>query len=415
LGALLLSSNALLTQHFHVVAHNCTLFLGLVLGRYAWLPLYLHKRCLVTGQCQLPICQELPHDYHKKKPEECGSSKFLDGQKPLFTVDVKLDSTVQSDDLYVQSFLLKGAEEVVYVPDGRANRGMSQLCIHNLRRGDQAAIHRHLHVILNLLFFVMTNATDADMRKDAFEALAYVVGLTAAKSRQDLETYVKYVFVNPQPKSGQAARPAFPELAHHMLITIQSYEESPKEHLKECHRVCKTQAWFFFEVILKSLAQELSGLKRGSTPRVNQKLPGNFVENTRLLCVELVNAFKQMSYNSIHKARATEFNVSLGHFLRDLLSLVDRGAVFSIIRDVFKALHQDAEERAFELQRTQLTGFCLDILSVLSTHEHFIALNLPLGNEHVQIRATGLTQEFCSAHYLVGLLLSEINMVLHSK
>ncbi len=73
---------------------------------YAWIPLNRIQR-QASGEHVLPVAQELPHDYNTAKVEDLKTAKWLDQGKPLFKVRIKLDSTVLSDDLYLQVSMIE--------------------------------------------------------------------------------------------------------------------------------------------------------------------------------------------------------------------------------------------------------------------------------------------------------------------
>lgn len=98
--------------------------------------------------------------------------------------------------------------------------------------------------------------------------------------------------------------------------------------------------------------------------------------------------------------RARQLLLTVGFFLRDLLSFADRGQCFLLIRTVFRSARLLALLAWLLLTRTfralrllhqpptpgivvtagELTAARLDILRVLGSHEHFVALNLPLAS-----------------------------------
>lgn len=131
-------------------------------------------------------------------------------------------------------------------------------------------------------------------------------------------------------------------------------------------------------------------------------------------------------------------NSSLAFFLHDLLSVMDRGFVFSLIRSYMKDVSSRMTTTIAE--SLPLWNLQLDFVRIVCSHEHFVALNLPSVNpswefHHLSgassptpsVRSTDsqssfiahsyssgtekthwadLTNEFRKRHFLVGLVLS---------
>ena len=96
-------------------------------------------------------------------------------------------------------------------------------------------------------------------------------------------------------------------------------------------------------------------------------------------------------------------SVSIALFLKDLLSVMDRGFVFQLIGSFITRLDP---RNAIK----NLTSSKFKALKILCSYEHFIPLNIPIIKELESV--TTVMSDFCDRHYLVGLLLDEVSACL---
>uniref|UniRef100_A0A665UKF5 Dedicator of cytokinesis 7 n=1 Tax=Echeneis naucrates TaxID=173247 RepID=A0A665UKF5_ECHNA len=174
------------------------------------------------------------------------------------------------------------------------------------------------------------------------------------------------------------------------------------------------QAWFFFELMVKSIIHHLYFTDRLESPRKN-RFPERFMDDiTALVSTILVE----------------RLNTSLAFFLNDLLSVMDRGFVFTLIRAYWKQV----STKLYTLQNPTLESLRLDFLRIVCSHEHYVTLNLPCSlltppaspspsvssssgfSTHVQDQKIAnmfeLSVPFREQHYLAGLVLSELSVIL---
>uniref|UniRef100_A0A8C4WTC3 Dedicator of cytokinesis 6 n=1 Tax=Gopherus evgoodei TaxID=1825980 RepID=A0A8C4WTC3_9SAUR len=120
------------------------------------------------------------------------------------------------------------------------------------------------------------------------------------------------------------------------------------------------QAWFFFRLVGKSMALHLHQAEKLEAPR-RLRFPSRFVDDV----AALVGAV------SI-EILVERLNSSLAFFLNDLLSLMDRGFVFSLIRLYYKQLSAAGAQNP-----PALVALRVDFLRIVCSHEHYVSLNLP--------------------------------------
>uniref|UniRef100_A0A8B9QRY4 Dedicator of cytokinesis 10 n=1 Tax=Apteryx owenii TaxID=8824 RepID=A0A8B9QRY4_APTOW len=153
-------------------------------------------------------------------------------------------------------------------------------------------------------------------------------------------------------------------------------------------------SWFFFAVILKSMAQHLVDTNKTKVSRT-QRFPESFQTELDMLVMVLADHVLWKYKDALEETRNA--NHSTARFLKRCFTFMDRGFVFKMVNNYIsmfgtgdsKTLHQ----------------FKFDFLQEVCHHEHFIPLCLP-------IRSYTLTNEFCRKHFLIGVLLREVGFAL---
>uniref|UniRef100_A0A6Q2ZMA1 Dedicator of cytokinesis 7 n=1 Tax=Esox lucius TaxID=8010 RepID=A0A6Q2ZMA1_ESOLU len=186
------------------------------------------------------------------------------------------------------------------------------------------------------------------------------------------------------------------------------------------------QAWFFFELMVKSIIHHLYFTDRLESPRKN-RFPERFMDDI----TALVNVTSDPVFLYNQDLELVErLNTSLAFFLNDLLSVMDRGFVFSLIKTYWKQV----STKLYALQNHTLESLRLDFLRIVCSHEHYVTLNLPCSlltppaspspsvssssgfSTHVQDQKIAnmfeLSVPFREQHYLAGLVLSELAVIL---
>uniref|UniRef100_A0A674DWM0 Dedicator of cytokinesis 7 n=1 Tax=Salmo trutta TaxID=8032 RepID=A0A674DWM0_SALTR len=190
------------------------------------------------------------------------------------------------------------------------------------------------------------------------------------------------------------------------------------------------QAWFFFELMVKSIIHHLYFTDRLESPRKN-RFPERFMDDITALVSTIWVALSRLKPDPVFLFNqdlelVERLNTSLAFFLNDLLSVMDRGFVFSLIKTYWKQLYM--------LQNPTLESLRLDLLRIVCSHEHYVTLNLPCSlltppaspspsvssssgfSTHAQDQKIAnmfeLSVPFREQHYLAGLVLSELAVIL---
>ncbi|XP_067089899.1 dedicator of cytokinesis protein 7-like isoform X7 [Osmerus mordax] len=192
------------------------------------------------------------------------------------------------------------------------------------------------------------------------------------------------------------------------------------------------QAWFFFQLMVKSMTHHLFLSSRMDLPR-RQRFPDRFVDDIAALVCAISADIASRYHKDVELVE--RLNCSLAFFLNDLLSLMDRGFVFNLIRTYYK---QIANKLHTAQNPSTLTALRMDFCRIVCSHEHYVTLNLPCStvsppaspspstssttsqssafSNMVQDQGVAsmfeLSVPFRQQHFLSGLLLSELSLIL---
>uniref|UniRef100_A0A8C8SQK4 Dedicator of cytokinesis 6 n=1 Tax=Pelusios castaneus TaxID=367368 RepID=A0A8C8SQK4_9SAUR len=192
------------------------------------------------------------------------------------------------------------------------------------------------------------------------------------------------------------------------------------------------QAWFFFQLMVKSMALHLHLAGKLEAPR-RLRFPSCFVDDVAAL-VGSVSAEIASRYQKDGEL-VERLNSSLAFFLNDLLSLMDRGFVFGLIRSYYK---QIGNRLPSAQNPSSLVALRMDFLRIICSHEHYVSLNLPwrspsppaspspsvssatsqgsaFSSPAQDPRVAGmfeLSAPFRRQHFLAGLVLTELALIL---
>lgn len=194
-----------------------------------------------------------------------------------------------------------------------------------------------------------------------------------------------------------------------------------------------TNSWLLFELIVKGMVEHLEQLRL-----LNAGRKGRFSAQMHDDLLSLVEGIAR-KISDLHCSDAVKnaqsLNASLAFFLFDLLSIMDRGFVFGLIKSYYNVLRQKI------VTVPDLVHYKLDLLRIVCSHEHYVALNLPFATPYTVLSApcsptasvnsnnsqnsflnallsndnalyAELSQEFRQQHFLAGLVLTELAQVL---
>uniref|UniRef100_A0A670ZWZ2 Dedicator of cytokinesis 8 n=1 Tax=Pseudonaja textilis TaxID=8673 RepID=A0A670ZWZ2_PSETE len=358
---------------------------------YSWLPILLTDR-LQTGHYCLPVAlDKLPANYSmhsaEKVPPQSPPIKWVEGHKGVFNMEVQGISSVHTQDNHLEKFfiLCHALECQVTFPIRVLNEKiteaslehelkLSMICLNSSRL--EPLVH-FLHLVLDKLFQLFVQpmliaGQTANFSQFAFESVVAIVNsLHNSKDlSQDqhgrnclLASYVYYVFRLPEVqrdfvKLGMVAASCYLYLQSRTTSSsnpdIAGIQNAPDEEVKN---IMSSKVR---EEYVKSMAQYVDNVRKQDVPRKG-RFSNRFKDDIRTI-VSVVT--------SEESEQAEKINISLAFFLYDLLSLMDRGFVFNLIKNYCNQLSNKMSNIPV------LLSMRLEFLQILCSHEHYLNLNL---------------------------------------
>ncbi|XP_048826602.1 dedicator of cytokinesis protein 9-like isoform X4 [Brienomyrus brachyistius] len=364
----------------------------------AWLPLLKDGRVVMSEQ-QVPVAASLPAGYLGYQESSCKHSgpeiKWVDGGKPLFKVSTHLVSTIYTQDQHLHNFFHHCQSSRSASP---ASGGELVKFLKSLHAMEGHVMVQFLPTILNQLFRVLTSASHEDVAVNVTKVMIHVVSQCHEEGLEHyLRSYVKYVFKT-EPYTDTTLRTIHEELAKAMTVILK-----PSTDFLTSNKLLK-YSWYFFEALIKSMAQFLIESGKVKLPR-NQRFSVSFHHTLETMVNLLTPHITQKYKDNLDAARSA--NHSLAVFIKRCFTFMDRGFVFKQINTYINCFLPGDAKTLFE--------FKFDFLRVICNHEHYIPLNLPMpfGKGRIQRFQDlqldySLTDDFCRNHFLVGLLLREV-------
>ncbi|XP_056662956.1 dedicator of cytokinesis protein 9 isoform X2 [Monodelphis domestica] len=370
---------------------------------YSWLPLLKDGR-VVTSEQHVPVSANLPSGYLGYQELGMGKHhgpelKWVDGGKPLLRVSTHLVSTVYTQDQHLHNFFqycqktdsgaqVLGNDLVKYLKSLHAMEGHVMIAF--------------LPTILNQLFRVLTRTTQEEVAVNVTRVIIHVVAQCHEEGLEShLRSYVKYAY-KAEPYVASEYKTVHEELAKSMTTILK-----PSADFLTSNKLLK-YSWFFFEVLIKSMAQHLIENSKVKLLR-NQRFPASYHHAVETVVNMLMPHITQKFRDNPEASKNA--NHSLAVFIKRCFTFMDRGFVFKQINNYISCFAPGDPKTLFE--------FKFEFLRVVCNHEHYIPLNLPMpfGKGRIQRYQDlqldySLTDEFCKYHFLVGLLLREVGNAL---
>uniref|UniRef100_A0A8D2Q3G0 Dedicator of cytokinesis 8 n=1 Tax=Varanus komodoensis TaxID=61221 RepID=A0A8D2Q3G0_VARKO len=407
---------------------------------YSWLPILLNHR-LQTGHYCLPVAlDKLP-----KVPPQSPPIKWVEGHKGVFNVEVQGISSIHMQDNHLEKFftLCHALESQVTFPIRLLNEKITEanlepelklslVCLNSSRLEPLVLF---LHLVLDKLFQLVVQpmiiaGQTANFSQYAFESVASVVN--SLHNSKDLSkdqhgrncllaSYVYYVFRLPEVQRDVIKLGIVTELSHfheelalQMVVSTGMVRESVFKYV-----------WFFFELLVKSMAQHVHNMNKQDASR-RTRFSNRFKDDITTIVNVITSEIAESE-------QAENINISLAFFLYDLLSLMDRGFVFNLIKHYCNQLSNKLNALP------TLISMRLDFLRILCSHEHYLNLNLffltsgsapaspspSLSSQNSSSCSSfqdqklasmfDLTADYRQQHFLTGLLFTELAAALDTE
>uniref|UniRef100_A0A8C1ZWM5 Dedicator of cytokinesis 9 n=1 Tax=Cyprinus carpio TaxID=7962 RepID=A0A8C1ZWM5_CYPCA len=362
---------------------------------YAWLPLLKDGRVIMNEQ-QVAVAANLPSGYlsyqdNSSKQHTGQEVKWVDGGRPLLKVSTQLVSTVYTQDQHLHNFF----HHCQSIESTGQSGGELIKYLKSLHAMEAHVMVKFLPTILNQLFRVLTISSQDDVAVNVTRVMIHVVAQCHEEGLEHhLRSYVKYVLkAETNLTNGKTIHE---ELAKAMTTILK-----PSTDFLTSNKLLK-YSWYFFEVLVKSMAQYL--IETGKVSR-NQRFSASFYHSVETLVTMLVPHITQKYKDYLDATRNA--NHSLAVFIKRCFTFMDRGFVFKQINNYINCFMPGDAKTLYE--------FKFEFLKVVCNHEHYVPLNLPMpfGKGRIQRFQDlqldySLTDDFCKNHFLVGLLLREV-------
>ncbi|XP_037961001.1 dedicator of cytokinesis protein 9 isoform X2 [Teleopsis dalmanni] len=376
---------------------------------YAWLPL-LQKGKINLEEQILPVAASLPVGYLSIQPlglgkGNCGPDiQWIDNQRPLFALSLRMDSTVLTADQHMHN-LFAHCERLLEGGKTTALPAETETCkiLKAAHAIDICSLINYLPTVLNELFTLLVHIKSDEVGLNIIRLLINIIHMIIEEAgRKELLTaYVKYVFHAPY-YNFKSTRTVHDELCKHLPLILH-----PNNTDFLIVNKFMRYSSIFFDIVVKSMAQHLLDTGRIRMLR-NERFPKEYQNKLdsliKVLIPYLISRYKDLPVETQH------LNKSLSQFIRRCLTYMDRGFVFKLIRYYM-------EQFAPGDPRT-LQEFKLNFLQEICQHEHYVPMNLPFvlnpkNRPPEMMQHFTLSEEFCRQHFLSGLFLQELKSSLN--
>ncbi|XP_055642537.1 dedicator of cytokinesis protein 9 isoform X3 [Toxorhynchites rutilus septentrionalis] len=384
---------------------------------YAWLPL-LSKGKMNIEEHSVPVAASLPEEYLSIQPLGLGKGQnsgpdiqWIDNQRPLFTVNFRLDSTVLTTDQHLHNLFIH-AERLLEQHKAAAIPAESETCkiLKAAHAIHVSSLITFLPTILNQLFTLLVATSSEEIGLNIIRLLVNLFHLLAeeAKRKELLVSYVKYVFrieghrVNGCSPTSQQVTTVHGELCRHLPTLLHPNNTD----FLLVNKFMKFSD-IFFEIIIKSMGQFLLSTGRIKMQR-NERFPKEY--STRIESLFQVLLPYLSSRHKDLPMETEQLNQSLSVFAKRCLTFMDRGFVFRLIR-IYMDRWGPGDSRI-------LQEYKFAFIREICSHEHYIPLNLPFllspnNRPPDLLQQFCLSEDFCRQHFLAGMLLQEVKSSLN--
>ncbi|XP_068140209.1 dedicator of cytokinesis protein 9 isoform X1 [Drosophila tropicalis] len=379
---------------------------------YAWLPLLQKNRVCLEEQ-QLPVAATLPVGYLSIQPlgwgkgQNCGPDiQWIDNQRPLYLVALRLDSTVLTADQHLHNFFAH-CERLLEGGKTGALPAETETCkiLKATHAIDMKSLINYLPTLLNELFTLLVHTQSEEIGQNVIRLLTNIIHLITdqAKRTDLLMSFVKYVFHAPY-YSQQTARM---RTVHGELCRHLPYLLNPNNTDFLIVNKFMRYSSIFFDLIVKSMAQHLLATGRIRMLR-NERFPKEYSDRVEQL-IKVLIPYIITRYEDLGE-ETQQLNKSLARFVRQCLTYMDRGFVFKLIRCYMDEFSPGNPRVLHEYKFNFLKEIC--------QHEHYVPLNLPFilnpkNRPPEMMQHFTLSEQFCRQHFLSGLLLQELKSSLN--
>ncbi|XP_040205066.1 dedicator of cytokinesis protein 10 isoform X8 [Rana temporaria] len=377
---------------------------------FAWLPLFKNEQ-LTSQEHLIPVSACLPARYlsieDTANGKQTGSDlKWVDGGKQLFKVSTFVVSTVYTQDPYLNTFFQQCQKREAELSKPPSPHFLAS-CKNLLNIEKIQMIISFLPVLFNQLFNVLTKNNDEDVSTVTTRVLTDIVAKCQEEQLEHyVQSYVKYVFKT----QSYEDRTVHEELSKGITSLLKCND------LNTIKLVLK-HSQFFFDIIIKSMAQHLHDKDMMQVHRT-KRFPTTFHAELEALVMSFSDHIIWKYKDALEETKKA--NLSIACFLKCCFTFMDRGFVFKMVSSCISMFSPGDGKILYQYK--------FEFLQEVCSHEHFVPLCLPLRSSDIPDPLTPsdstkvyhaldmpeytLTDDFCRKHFLIGILLREVGLAL---
>ncbi|XP_014523148.1 guanine nucleotide exchange factor SPIKE 1 isoform X2 [Vigna radiata var. radiata] len=293
---------------------------------YAALPLSSHAQ--LRSEINLPIMRELVPHYLQDSGRE--RLDYLEDGKSVFRLRLRLCSSLYPINERIRDFFLEYDRHTLRTSPPWGSELLE--AINSLKNVDSTALLQFLHPILNMLLHLIGNGGET-LQVAAFRAMVNIVTRVQQESVDDAErnhflvNYVDCAFDD----FGGRQPPVYPGLSTVWGSLARSKAKGYR--VGPVYDDVLAMAWFFLELIVKSMALEKTRLFYHSLP-IGEDIPPMQLKDGVFRCImQLYDCLLTEVHERCKKglSLAKRLNSSLAFFCYDLLSIIEPRQVFELV------------------------------------------------------------------------------------
>ncbi|XP_020238455.1 guanine nucleotide exchange factor SPIKE 1 isoform X2 [Cajanus cajan] len=328
---------------------------------YTALPLSSHAQ--LRSEINLPIMRELVPHYLQDAGRE--RLDYLEDGKSVFRLRLRLCSSLYPINERIRDFFLEYDRHTLRTSPPWGSELLE--AINSLKNVDSTALLQFLHPILNMLLHLIGNGGET-LQVAAFRAMVNIVTRVQQESVDDAErnhflvNYVDCAFDD----FGGRQPPVYPGLSTVWGSLARSKAKGYR--VGPVYDDVLAMAWFFLELIVKSMALEKTRLFYHSLP-IGEDIPPMQLKDGVFRCImQLYDCLLTEVHERCKKglSLAKRLNSSLAFFCYDLLSIIEPRQVFELVSlylDKFSGVCQSV------LHECKLT-----FLQIICDHDLFVEM-----------------------------------------
>lgn len=293
---------------------------------YAALPLSTNAQ--LRSEISLPIMRDLVPHYLQETGKE--RLDYLEDGKNIFKLRLRLCSSLYPVNERIRDFFLEYDRHTLRTSPPWGSELLE--AINSLKNADSTALLQFLHPVLNMLLHLIGNGGEA-LQVAAFRAMVNILTRVQQESVDDAErnrflvNYVDYAFDD----FGGRQAPVYPGLSTVWGSLARSKAKGYR--VGPVYDDVLAMAWFFLELVVKSMALEQTRLFYHSLPSGEDVPPMQLKEGVFRCILQLYDCLLTEVHERCKKglSLAKRLNSSLAFFCYDLLSTIEPRQVFELV------------------------------------------------------------------------------------